>query len=53
MDLKLKPINYEIGLSCIDTNLSDKIILFVDYKRMTPVNIISFLKNLNLLQQSL
>lgn len=48
MDLNLRPINYENGLRCIDINLSDEIILCVDYRKMTPDIIVAFLKNLNL-----
>ena len=46
--MNLRAINYENGLSCIDINLSDKIIMFVDYKDKSPFNIVNFLKSLNL-----
>lgn len=44
----LRPINFENGLKAIDVNLSDKIIMFVDYKDKSPFNIVNFLKSLNL-----
>ena len=44
----LKSINISNGLNIISSNLSDRIISFVDYKKITPMNILIFLKGLNL-----
>ena len=44
----LKSINISNGLNVICSTLSDSIISFVDYRKITPMNILIFLKGLNL-----
>ena len=44
----LKSINISNGLNVISSTLSDNIISFVDYRKITPMNILIFLKGLNL-----
>lgn len=44
----LKSINISNGLDVISSNLSDSIISFVDYKKIVPMNVLIFLKDLDL-----